>query len=388
MTSAQRIAAISPFFVMEILTRARQLESEGRDVIHMEIGEPDFPTPPYVLEAAATALREVDIKYTPAGGLPELRRAIAGFYARRHGIHLDPQRIFVTPGASGALLLVLGMLLDPGAGVGLADPGYPCYPNLVRLFGGVPERLAVDAGSAFNLTASLLEARWNAAMAGIILASPANPTGSIMNAGVMRAVVDFVLARRGFVIADEIYHGLEYGAPAPTALCCSDAVFVINGFSKYFGMTGWRLGWAVVPAWAIETAERLAQNMFIAPPTASQWAALAAFDPENLVELENRRLIFAGRREVLCEGLQGLGFTLPAKSEGAFYVYADCRHVTRDSRGFALALLEEAGVAVTPGLDFGINHPERYLRFCYTASSQRILEGLERLARFMRARPR
>lgn len=387
MISAQRMAAISPFFVMEILSRARQLESAGRDIIHMEIGEPDFPTPPHILKAAATALREVDIKYTPAGGLPELRRAIAGFYGQRHGIRLDPQRIFVTPGASGALLLVLALLVDPGDSVALADPGYPCYPNLVRLFGGVPERLAVDAGSAFNLSASLLEARWDAAMAGIILASPANPTGSIMKSDVMQSLVDCVESRHGFLVSDEIYHGLEYGAPTRTALSCSDAVFVINSFSKYFGMTGWRLGWAVVPACVVDAAERLAQNLFIAAPTPSQWAALAAFDPENLVELERRRQVFAERREVLCEGLRGLDFTLPAKPEGAFYVYADCCHVTPDSQSFALALLEEAGVAVTPGLDFGINHPERYLRFCYTASSQRIREGMDRLARFMRARP-
>jgi aspartate/methionine/tyrosine aminotransferase len=383
MNFARRMAAINPFFVMEILARARQLEHEGRDIVHMEIGEPDFPTPPCVLSAGALALRETDIKYTPAAGLPELRQAIAGHYASRHGLSLDDRRIFVTPGASGALALALGLLVEPGGGVALADPGYPCYPNLVRLFDGAPEALAVDAGSGFNLTAARLAACWNPAMKGVILASPANPTGSVMPAGILRELVDFVASRHGFIVSDEIYHGLEYGAPATTALSCSDEVFVINSFSKYFGMTGWRLGWLVAPEYAIDAAERLAQNLFIAAPTASQWAALAAFEPENLRELERRRRIFAARRDVLCAGLRRLGFKLSAPPEGAFYVYADCSAVTPDSRRFAMALLEEAGVAVTPGLDFGTHQPERYIRFCYTADSERIKTGLEKIARYI-----
>lgn len=386
MKSSRRMHEIQPFFAMDILARARELEQAGRDIVHMEIGEPDFPTPPLILESAARALKDGAIKYTPAAGLPQLRQAIAEHYGSRHGLDLDPKRIFLTPGASGALMLALGVLVNPGDSVAMADPGYPCYPNFVRLFDGLPLRVAVDAESGFNLTAGLLEAQGDQELAGVIVASPANPTGSILSPEPLRDLVAGVMAREGFVIADEIYHGLEYGAPAATALTCSDQVFVINSFSKYFGMTGWRLGWAVVPDWAIDAAERLAQNLFISAPTLSQMAALAAFGPANLEELERRRHIFAERRNLLCAGLQGLGFRLQAQPEGAFYVYADASQVTSDSRTFALELLQEAGVAVTPGLDFGVNQPERYLRFCYTASAERLGEGLARLQRFIATR--
>ena len=384
MNIAQRLSEISPFFVMEILARAKELERQGRDIVHMEIGEPDFPTPPTVLAAGARALGQTDIKYTPAAGLPELRQAIASFYRQRHGVNLDQRRIFVTPGASGALMLVMGLALNPGEDVLLADPGYPCYPNFVRVFGGHPRLLPVDESSEFNLSAALIEANWNASVAGLITASPANPTGSIMPPHAMQALIDSVGEKQGFVVSDEIYHGLEYAGAATTALRYSDDVFVINSFSKYFGMTGWRLGWAVVPESAIEGAERLAQNLFISAPTLSQWAALAAFDPETLQELERRRTQFAERRDVLCEGLSRLGFQIRAKPEGAFYVYADCSQVTPDSRAFAMELLEVAGVAITPGRDFGTHQPERFLRFCYTASIPRIREGLDRMADFLR----
>ena len=384
MNIAQRLSEISPFFVMEILARARELERQGRDIVHMEIGEPDFPTPPRVLAAAAQALGNTDIKYTPAAGLPDLRHAIATFYRHRYDVCLDPRRIFVTPGASGALMLVMGLALNPGEHVLLADPGYPCYPNFVRVFGGHPRLLPVDESNEFNLSAAMVEKNWDSSVAGLITASPANPTGSIMQPDAMRALVECVDARGGFIVSDEIYHGLEYEAAATTALRYLEQVFVINSFSKYFGMTGWRLGWAVVPESAIEGAERLAQNLFISAPTLSQWAALAAFDPETIRELELRRCQFAERRQVLCEGLTRLGFQIRAKPEGAFYVYADCSQVTPDSRAFAMKLLETAGVAVTPGRDFGTHQPERFLRFCYTAAIPRIREGLDRIADFLR----
>ena len=384
MKQASRMAGIRPFYVMEILARAQQLQAQGRDIIHMEVGEPDFPTPPRVLEAAAAALRQAGLGYTPAAGLPELRQAIAGHYAERHGLDLDPRRIFVTPGASGALQLVLSLLVEPGAGVALADPGYPCYPNLVRGLGGVPRWLPVDEASDFNLSADLLAPGWDAGMAGLIFASPANPTGSIIPPAVLGELIDFAAARDGFVVSDEIYHGLEYEGRVRSALEHSDEVFVINSFSKYFGMTGWRLGWAVVPETAIEGAERLAQNLFISAPTLSQRAALAAFDPETRQELEIRRQTFAARREALCAGLARLGFAIRARPQGAFYVYVDASRLTRDTQAFALDLLEQAGVAVTPGRDFGIHQPERFLRFCYTASVERIEAALERLERFIR----
>ena len=384
MSQASRMASIRPFYVMEILARAQQLQAQGRDIIHMEVGEPDFPTPPQVLEAAAAALAKDGLGYTPAAGLPELRRAIAGHYANRHGLDLDPRRIFVTPGASGALQMVLSLLVEPGAGVALADPGYPCYPNLVRWLGGVPQWLAVREATDFNLSAGLLASCWNTTTAGCIFASPANPTGSIIPPAVLKELIEFSADRDGFVVSDEIYHGLEYEGRAHSALEYSDEVFVINSFSKYFGMTGWRLGWAVVPEHAIDGAERLAQNLFISAPTPSQRAALAAFHPETLQELEDRRQTFAARREVLCAGLTRLGFVIRARPQGAFYVYVDASRLTHDTQGFALDLLEQAGVAITPGRDFGIHQPERYLRFCYTASVERIGEALDRLERFTR----
>jgi len=384
MSQATRMASIRPFYVMEILARAQRLQAQGRDIIHMEVGEPDFPTPPKVLEAAAAALAKDGLGYTPAAGLPELRLAIAGHYAKRHGLDLDPRRIFVTPGASGALQVVLSLLVEPGAGVALADPGYPCYPNLVRWLGGAPQWMAVREATDFNLSAGLLASCWDAEMAGLIFASPANPTGSIIPPAVLKELIDFAADRGGFVVSDEIYHGLEYEGRARSALEYSDEVFVINSFSKYFGMTGWRLGWAVLPENAIDGAERLAQNLFISAPTPSQRAALAAFDPETLQELEDRRQTFAVRREALCAGLTRLGFVIRARPQGAFYVYVDASGLTHDTQGFALDLLEQAGVAVTPGRDFGIHQPERYLRFCYTASVERIGEALDRLERFTR----
>ena len=386
MKQATRMADIRPFYVMEILARAKQLQAQGCDVIHMEVGEPDFPTPPIVLEAAANALRGAGLGYTPAAGLPELRRAIVAHYQVRYGLDIDHRRIFVTPGASGALQMVLTLLVEPGAGVALADPGYPCYPNLTRCLGGIPRWLAVDETSDFNLCAAVLATAWDSTMTGLIAASPANPTGSIMKPDVLRELIDFAVAKGAFVVSDDIYQGLEYDGLARSALAYSRDVFVINSFSKYFGMTGWRLGWAVVPEPAIDGAERLAQNLFISAPTLSQRAALAAFEPENMRELERRRQVFAARREVLCAGLSRLGFAIRARPQGAFYVYADAGGLTTDTQAFAMNLLELAGVAVTPGRDFGIHHPERFLRFCYTAPVERIEEALARLERFIRER--
>lgn len=370
---------ISAFQVMEILARAQALERAGRDVVHMEIGEPDFPTPPLVAAAGAEFVLRGEVKYTPAAGMPALRAAIAAYYATRYAVEVAPERIFVTPGATGGFLLALGLLLGTGAGVALADPGYPCYANFVRLFKGVPRRVPVGPDSGFQLNAELLRACWDGRMAGTVIASPSNPTGTVIAPGALRELLGFADERGGFVISDEIYHGLEYGDPSPTALAYSPRAFVVNSFSKYFGMTGWRIGWAVVPEAYVDRAERLAQNIFISAPAHSQAAALAAFADANLVELERRRRAFQERRDFLWRGLGELGFAVTARPEGAFYIYADCARFAPDSRQFALAMLEEAGVAVTPGLDFGVNAPERYLRFSYTASLERLAEGLRRV---------
>jgi aspartate/methionine/tyrosine aminotransferase len=369
---------------MEILARAQQLERSGRDVIHLEIGEPDFPTPPRVLEAAAECLRKGHVRYTPAAGLPELRAAIASHYQTRYGAAIAPERIVVTPGASGAFLLALGLLLEPGEQVALADPGYPCYRNFVQLFGGEPLNVPVNMDTRFQLEPSLLEDHWSRGLSGVIVASPGNPAGTSLTIAALQEIIGQAADRDGFVISDEIYHGLEYGRPLPTAAQFSSEALVINSFSKYFGMTGWRLGWVVVPAALVGPAEKLAQNIFIAPSTPSQVAALASFSPENLAELERRRVELQERRDFLVRGLVDLGFRIGAKPEGAFYVFADCSGLTSDSATFAASLLEETGVAITPGMDFGYNHPHRYLRFAYTTPISRLDEALQRLGEFIR----
>lgn len=373
-------AEIRPFRVMEILEKARALEAHGRDIIHLEIGEPDFPTPPRLLESASSQLRASALGYTPSAGLPALREKIAEHYQIRHGLSIDPRRVFLTPGASGALSLVLALLVDPGDEFLLADPGYPCYPNFLALAGGRARRIPVLDSPFGNLSSELIRSFWSGASRGVIVASPSNPTGNILEAGALRALVAAVESRGGVVVSDEIYQGLEYRGRAVSALAFSDNAFVINSFSKYFGMTGWRLGWAVVPEPAVIAAERLVQNLFISAPTLSQRIALRAFDPENLAELERRRRCFDERRGQLLEGLERLSMTPLGQPDGAFYVYADVSRHGFDSRVLADRLLDRAGVAVTPGFDFGLAAPEHYLRFSYTVEVGRIQEACDRMA--------
>jgi aspartate/methionine/tyrosine aminotransferase len=369
-----RLDLIQPFYVMALLNRAKALEREGIDVVHMEIGEPDFPTPPLIVQAGIDAIATGEVKYTSAAGLPALREAIARFYAEHYCVDVSPERIFITPGASGAFLLILAGLLSAGDEVLLSDPGYPCYPNFVRLFGAEPRLVPVGAASNFQLNVELLAPHWTPSTRGVIMASPSNPTGTLADAATLRTIAEETSQRGAFWVSDEIYHGLVYGESAHSALEFSDQVFVANSFSKYFGMTGWRLGWAVVPDSFIELAERLAQNLFISAPTHSQIAALAAFSADNLAELERRRVEFAARRDFLLRELPKLGLVLPVQPQGAFYIYADCSGWTDNSFQLAWRLLEEAHVAVTPGKDFGVYQQERYLRFAYTASVERLAE--------------
>jgi aspartate/methionine/tyrosine aminotransferase len=376
---------IQPFYVMELLNHAKALEQEGVDIVHMGIGEPDFPTPPAIVRAGIETIATGEVKYTAAAGLPALREAIARFYATSYGVSVPAERIFVTPGASGAFLLILAGLLNTGDEVLLSDPGYPCYPNFVRLLGGVPRLVPVNADSAFQLNAALIARHWTARTRGVVMASPSNPTGTLADAKTLRTIADIVEARGGFFLSDEIYHGLIYGERAHSALEFSDRVFVANSFSKYYGMTGWRLGWAVVPETFVERAERLGQNTFISAPTHSQVAALVAFNPDNLAELERRREEFGRRRDFLLRELPSLGFNIPVEPQGAFYIYADCSEWTDDSFDLAWRLLEEAHVATTPGKDFGQHQPERYLRFAYTASLDRLAEGLERMRKYLQS---
>ncbi len=374
---------IEPFHVMELLGRARELEAAGRSIIHMEIGEPDFTTPQPVVEAAQRALTEGRTHYTPALGLPALREAIAGFYHSRYGVELPARRIVITPGASGALLLALGVLLDRDSEVLMADPGYPCNRHFVRFIEGRACPIAVGADTDYQLTAELLATHWNEATRAAMVATPSNPTGTLIPADELAAMASLVREKGGALLVDEIYHCLVYGqaTPTPTALALSDELFVINSFSKYFSMTGWRLGWLVVPEAYVRPVEKLAQNLFIAAPTLAQYAALAAFGEETLAILEQRRLAFQQRRDFLLPALRELGFGIPVTPQGAFYLYADCSRFSDDSMRFATELLEKSGVAVTPGIDFGSHLPQKHLRFAYTTSLEKLAEGVARIRR-------
>jgi aspartate/methionine/tyrosine aminotransferase len=380
---ARRMQGISSFYVMELLQRAKQLEQQGRDIIHMEIGEPDFPTPQAVLEAGKRCLQTGEVKYTAAAGLPELRSAVADYYRQQYGVILDSRRVFITPGASGAFLLAFGISLNPGERIMMADPCYPCNDNFVRLFDGETQFVAVGTKTGYQLSAELIAEHWLDTTKGVLVASPSNPTGTLIGNADFEKAVRQVQSLGGCFYSDEIYHGLVYGDPVNTALAYSDDAFVINSFSKFFGMTGWRVGWLVVPDAFVEAAEKLAQNIFISTPTHSQYAALASFTPENMLELQQRRDEFKRRRDFLVENLLRLGFKIACKPEGAFYVYADCSVITGDSFQFAKDLLEAEGVAVTPGKDFGHNQAEKHIRFAYTASIDRMAAAITRLERFI-----
>ena len=375
---------IAPFRVMEILARARELEAQGRSIVHMEIGEPDFPTPTPICEAGIEALKKGELFYTPALGLPALREAISGYYRTRYGIDVPATRIIVTTGSSGALLLATGTLVNPGDQVLVADPGYPCNRHFVRLIEGEPVGVAVGADSNYQLTPELIEQHWGSRTVAAIAASPSNPTGTLIPAVHLKTMADFARERGGTLIVDEIYHGLVYEGDVTTALALADDVFVINSFSKYFNMTGWRLGWMVAPARYVPEIDKLAQNVFLAAPTPAQYAALAAFEPETLTILNARREEFRSRRDYLVPALRGLGFDVPCLPQGAFYVYAGCGSLTRDSYAFARDLLEQAGVAITPGIDFGAHTPERHVRFAYTNSIEHLQEGVRRIGEFLR----
>lgn len=382
MLAARRAADIEPFRVMDVLARAHALEAAGRRVVHLEIGEPDFTAPDAVVEAGVRALRDGRTAYTAALGLPALREAIAAHYARLFGLQLDPARVVLTAGASGGLLLTLAMYVDPGDEVLVPDPGYPGYRHFVRAFEGVPRPLALPAQSGYQPTLDLVRAAWTVRTKGLLLGSPSNPTGTVVDAAELSRIAQFVAERGGVLIADEIYQGLVYGAPPATALGLPGEVVLVNSFSKYFCMTGWRLGWVVLPSARVRDFEKLAQHFFICAPSAAQYAALAAFAPDTLGVLEERRREFERRRDFLVPALERAGLAVPARPAGAFYVYADCGKFGLDATDFALALLEEAGVAATPGLDFGAHGTLRSLRFAYTRSLADLEDAAARIASF------
>ena len=385
---AQRAAEIVPFHVMELLARARELEARGRTIVHMEVGEPDFPTAKPICDAGIHAIETGKVFYTQALGLPELRTAISRFYRERYGVDVPASRIVITSGASGALLLAIGVLINPGDEVLMADPGYPCNRNFVRMMNGVPAEVPVGAESAYQLLPEMVERHWSSKTRAVIVASPSNPTGTLMPQDALREITAIARARGGATIVDEIYHGLVYEGDYTTALKLSDDVFVINSFSKYFNMTGWRLGWIVVPENYVNAFDRLSQNIYLSAPTPAQYAALAAFAPETIVILEARRAEFKARRDFLVPALRELGFRIPVVPQGAFYIYADCSAFTDDSFAFSRDLLETAGVAVAAGADFGVHAAERHVRFSYTKSIPTLAEGVKRIGDYIAARRR
>jgi aspartate/methionine/tyrosine aminotransferase len=382
--AARRSAAIQPFVVMDVLARAHALEAAGRRVIHMEIGEPDFTAPEPVVEAAVRALRDGRTAYTATLGLPELRQAIAAHYLSAFSRKIDPGRVAVTSGASGGLLLALALYVNPGDEILVPDPGYPGYRHMVRAFEGRPRALRVSPGSGFQPTLAMVRAAWGRRTKGLLLGSPSNPTGTLISRSELRAIAAFVAARGGVLLADEIYQGLVYGAPPSTALGLPGEVAVVNSFSKYFCMTGWRLGWVVLPSRQVRAFEKLGQHLQICAPSVAQHAALACFSPSTLEILEQRRREFERRRDFLLPALQRAGLAVPAPPTGAFSVYAACPGRAADGRRFALELLEREGVAATPGIDFGATRTRGYVRFAYTRGMADLEEAAERLARFTR----
>jgi aspartate/methionine/tyrosine aminotransferase len=366
---------------MDVMEAARAAEAAGRHVIHMEVGQPGTPAPKGARDALAAALERDPLGYTVALGLPELRAGIARLYAERHGIEVDPGRVVVTDGASGAFILAFTALFDTGDRVAIGAPGYPSYRQILRALDLQPLDIETSPENRYQPVPADLAA---VDYAGLLVASPGNPTGTMLDRAHLAALIEAAQARGAAFISDEIYHGIEYEARAVSALEISDDVYVINSFSKYHSMTGWRIGWMVVPEEHVRVVERLAQNMFICPPHAAQIAALGALESDD--ELQGNLAAYTENRRLMIEGLPEAGFTAFAPPDGAFYVYADVSAHTSDSLAFAREILDEAGVAVTPGLDFDPARGHLTLRFSYARGTEDIREGLARLKAFMARR--
>jgi len=358
-------SAISPFIVMDVMRAANQREAAGGQVLHLEVGQPATPAPPAVIEAARRGLGDDRIGYTEAFGLPDLRRRIARHYEDTYGVSLDPARVAVTTGSSGGFLLSFLAAFDPGDRVALAAPGYPAYRNILQALGNEPVLLPSEAEHRFQPTPELLE-KVEGRLDGLILASPSNPTGTMVDRPHLQALVDYCAARRIRLVSDEIYHGICYDEPAVSALELTDRAVVINSFSKYFSMTGWRLGWMVLPEDLLRPVECLAQNLFISPPTLSQLAGIAAFDCGEVLDGYVAR--YARNRSLLLSELPKAGFDRLAPADGAFYIYADVGRLTNDSEDFCRRMLAEAGVAATPGVDFDPDRGNRFVRFSFAGS--------------------
>ncbi|PYM29254.1 MAG: aspartate aminotransferase [Candidatus Rokuibacteriota bacterium] len=381
---ARRVREIEPFLAVEVAERAGTLERSGVDVVHLEYGEPDFEAPPVVRDALEKALKDGRARYTHSLGLLELREAIAEHYERAYGVSVSPDQVLVTPGTSPAMLLLFGHLLDPGDEVVLSNPYYACYPNFIRYADGVPVEVDVSEADRFQYRPEAIRERLSARTRAIVVNSPANPTGSVLAPDRMAALAALARERGVAVVSDEIYHGLTEGGRDRSILEFTDQAFVLNGFSKAFAMTGWRLGWVIAPPEHVRSLQTLYGNFFISTNEFVQWAGVAALR-EAVDETARFRRIFAERRRAMVDGLRAIGLGVGFEPEGAFYVLANARRFTRDSVSFAYEILERAHVAVTPGAAFGSN-AEGYLRFSYASSVERIREGLRRLGDFLAAR--
>ena len=375
-----RRSNVDPFIVMDVMEAAAQAEAAGRHIIHMEVGQPGTPAPAGARAALARAMEDDTLGYTVALGLPKLRQKIAQLYGERYDVDLSPDRVIVTSGSSAAFLLAFSALFDAGDKVALGAPGYPSYRQILSALSLQPVDIETRPEDRFQPTPENLPSD----IQGLIVASPANPSGTMLDEPALSALIEATSTMQAAFVSDEIYHGLDYGFRAVSALEITDDAYVINSFSKYYSMTGWRVGWMVVPESHVRTIERLAQNMFICPPHASQVAAMAAMECGD--ELEANLEVYRRNRKLMTEGLTAAGFTKFAPPDGAFYVYADVSEFTNDSRAFAQDILAEAGVAVTPGLDFDKARGWGTLRFSYARSTEDIAEGLTRLETFMRSR--
>ncbi|MCB2186683.1 MAG: pyridoxal phosphate-dependent aminotransferase [Deltaproteobacteria bacterium] len=379
-----RAKDIPPFLVMDVLEHAQALEAQGRRIIHLEVGEPDFDTPECIKEAAIRAMREGHTHYTHSLGLVQLRQAISDHYAERYGVDVDPARILVTSGTSPAMLLMFSALLEAGQEIIVSDPGYACYQNFISFVGGVPVPVVVAEEDAFQYTPEAIRAHVTPRTKGVVINSPANPTGQLLSPERMAAIAELAPGRPGgpYVISDEIYHGLVYqeGREHSILEYTPDA-FVLNGFSKLYAMTGWRLGYLIAPAPYVRPLQKMHQNFAICAPSVAQWAGLAALTQAG-PDVERMRLLYDQRRQTLIKGLKELGFAIPHEPTGAFYVLTSCKHLDPDDMRLAFHILDQAGVAVTPGRDFG-QHARGHLRFSYCNSLANIQEGLHRLKDYL-----
>ncbi len=366
---------------MQLLERAKEMEAAGRKIIHMEIGEPDFPTPAAVIAAAQDYLQHGDNFYTPSTGNPALQEALSTWYQQQYGVNVAPNRILITPGTSGAFSLLYATLLDAGESVLLTDPGYPCQRNFIRLAGGEPVSVPVGPDSNYHFTAAMLEQHWLEHTRAVVVINPSNPTGTMIGDDAMAALAAVCRKRGGYLISDEIYHGLTYAAKARCALEYDANAIVVNGFSKRWAMTGWRIGWVIVPEHLLDACRRVMQNIFIAAPTLSQYVGITAL--QATTSIESMRQAYDQRRRLLLEALPRLGFDIVIEPQGAFYIYADVSRITEDSRALCWDMLEKIGVAITPGEDFGSYQASKHVRFSYATSLSDIRDGMDRIEAYM-----